>query len=113
MTKIKILPFLLILLSQLVFAYNILNAKVGSTLISNWSGVGHAGIVVNEYMDIEVPRFIIASHGGGVRYDSYSTHLCDENFDCDSHLGHFYSLRSSRECEIINPSTLRQAQSLG
>lgn len=67
------------------FAYDIKNAKIGSTIISNWNYVGHAAVVVKEYTNDADHFFIIGSHSGGVRYDSYNDHLEGG----DIHLGHF------------------------
>jgi len=89
---------------QVSFAYDIKNAKKGSVIISDWntnwipSTEGHAGVVVSEYNNNTDSSFIIGAHGEGVRYDSYNTHLGEDN-----HLGHFRTtLKNYTFSERIN-----------
>ncbi len=83
------IPLLFIIVVALTtlnsFAYDIRNAKIGSTIVSDWNYVGHAAIVVKEYTNDNDSHFIIGSHSGGVRYDSFNDHLEGG----DVHLGHF------------------------
>lgn len=84
--KRVLLPLIVMLVVTLnSFAYDIKNAKIGSTIVSDWNTVGHAAVVVKEYTTNSDPKFIIGSHEGGVRYDSFDDHLEGG----DTHLGHF------------------------
>jgi len=90
MKRLLLLSLIVIATTLNSFASDIKNAKIGSTIISSWNIVGHAGIVVNEYINDLEPKFIIGSHSGGVRYDSYFVHLFDsDTYEYDIHLGHF------------------------
>jgi len=63
--KKVLLPLIIILGVTLnSFAYNIENAKVGSTVITTFNIIGkdiegHAAIIINEYTNAETAKFIV------------------------------------------------------
>jgi|GEM_PF-4913900 len=99
MKKIIFILLIVMLSTEVSFAYDIKNAKKGSTIIidwdasidigvteigDGWSYEGHAGIVIDTYKNDDDRGFIVGAHGDGVVKESYAQHLGHWN-----HLGHF------------------------